>query len=122
MPLVTITLLEGKDQAFIKSLSETIHTAMQETIICPPDVLFHKIHEMKKGHMIYLDNFRSTQRSEDMIWLECNIKAGRSAEQKQAMFKRISNDLYSKLGVRKEDIIIVIRENSPEDWYLNPLN
>jgi 4-oxalocrotonate tautomerase len=122
MPFVTITLQEGKDQKFIKSLSETIHTAMHETIIFPPDVLFHKIHEMKKGQIIFQDNFRNIQRSEGMIFIECTIKKGRSAEQKQSMYERISNDLSSKLGIRKEDIIIVIRENSAEDWYLNPRN
>lgn len=120
MPFVTITLQEGKDKKFIKSLSEIIHTAMQETIDFPADVIFHKVHEMKKGQMIYLENFRNTQRSEDMIFLECTIKSGRNAHQKHEMYQRISNDLSSKLGVRIEDIIIVIRENSTEDWYLQP--
>jgi phenylpyruvate tautomerase PptA (4-oxalocrotonate tautomerase family) len=120
MPFVTITLKEGKDKKFIHSLSEIIHTAMQETIICPEDVLFHKIHEVKKEHMIYLNEFRNIKRSDDMIFIECTIKAGRTADKKQAMYKRISEDLFSELGVRKEDIIIVIRENSAEDWYLQP--
>jgi 4-oxalocrotonate tautomerase len=120
MPFVTITLLEGKDKRFIKSLSESIHSAMQETIVFPADVFFHKIHEVKKEHMIYLNEFRNVKRSENMIFIECTIKTGRTADQKQAMFKRITEDLFSKLGVRKEDIIIVIRENSAEDWYLQP--
>lgn len=120
MPFVTITLQEGKDKKFIKSLSDTIHTAMQETIIFPADVLFHKIHEVKKGQMIYLNEFRNVKRSDNMIFIECTIKTGRTADQKQAMFKRITEDLFSKLGVRKEDIIIVIKENSAEDWYLKP--
>jgi len=120
MPFVTITLKEGKDKKFLKSLSDTIHTAMQETIIFPEDVLFHKIHEVKKEHMIFLNEFRNVKRSEDMIFIECTIKAGRTADKKQAMYKRISEDLSSELGVRKEDIIIVIRENSGEDWYLQP--
>ena len=120
MPFVTITLQEGRDKKFINFLSETIHTAMQETIIFPADVLFHKIHEVKKGQMIYLHEFRNVKRSENMIFIECTIKTGRTADQKQAMYKRISEDLFSKLGVRKEDIIIVIRGNSAEDWYLEP--
>jgi 4-oxalocrotonate tautomerase len=120
MPFVTITLREGKDRKFIKTLSETIHTAMLGTIVFPEDVLFHKIHEVKKEHMIYLDEFRSVKRSDNMIFIECTIKAGRTAEKKQAMYKRISEDLSNELGVRKEDIIIVIKENSGEDWYLEP--
>jgi phenylpyruvate tautomerase PptA (4-oxalocrotonate tautomerase family) len=120
MPFVTITLHEGKDKKFIKSLSEIIHTAMHETIVFPPDVLFHKIDEVKKEHMIYLNEFRNVKRSEDMIFVECTIKTGRTVEQKQAMYIRISEDLFTKLGVRKEDIIIIIKENLPEDWYLQP--
>jgi 4-oxalocrotonate tautomerase len=120
MPFVTITLQEGKDKIFIKSLSENIHKAMVETIVFPKDVLFHKVHEVKKEQMIYLDEFRNIKRSENLIFIECTIKTGRSSEMKQAMYKRISEDLFTKLGVRKEDIIIVIRENSAEDWYLEP--
>ena len=120
MPFVTITLKEGKDKEFIKSLSETIHTAMLATIVFPEDVLFHKIHEVKKEHMIYLDEFRNVKRSDNMIFIECTIKAGRTAEKKQAMYQRISEDLFSELGVRREDIVIVIRENTAEDWFLQP--
>src|ERR1035437_8310477 len=115
MPFVTITLKEGKDKKFIKSLSETIHAAMLETIVFPEDVLFHKIHEVKKEHMIYLNEFRNVKRSENMIFIECTIKAGRTADKKQTMYKRISDDLFSELGIRKEDIIIIIKENSAED-------
>lgn len=121
MPFVTITLKEGKDRKFIKTMSETIHAAMLGTIVFPEDVLFHKIHEVKKENMIYLNEFRNVKRSDDIIFIECTIKAGRTAEKKQAMYKRISEDLFSELGVRKEDIIIVIRENSAEDWYLQPI-
>jgi hypothetical protein len=82
MPFVTITLQEGRDKKFINFLSETIHTAMQETIIFPADVLFHKIQEVKKGQMIYLHEFRNVKRSENMIFIECTIKTGRTADQK----------------------------------------
>lgn len=70
--------------------------------------------------MIYLPEFRNIKRSDDIIFIECTIKSGRTAEQKKAMFSRISENLFSKLRIPKEDIIIVIRENSSEDWHLNP--
>jgi 4-oxalocrotonate tautomerase len=120
MPFVTITLQKGKDKKFIRSLSDIIHTAMQETITFPGDVLFHKVHELEKDNMIYLPEFRNIRRSDNIIFLELTIKTGRTPEQKQAMYKRISDDLSSKLGISKEDIIIVIKENLAEDWYLQP--
>jgi len=120
MPFVTITLHEGKEKSFLKSLSEIIHNAMVDTIVFPSEVLFHKIHELKKGRMIFVPEFRNIKRSENIIFIECTIKSGRTAEQKKSMFHRISENLFSKLQIRKEDIVIVIRENSPEDWYLNP--
>ena len=120
MPFVTISLHEGKNNSFIKSLSDIIHTAMVETIVFPSEVLFHKIHELKKGKMIYLPEFRNIKRSDDIIFIECTIKSGRTAEQKEAMFGRISEDLHAKLNIRNEDVVIVVRENSAEDWHLNP--
>ena len=120
MPFVTITVKTGKDKTYLKKLSEIVHTAMQETIVFPEDVYFHKIHELKKENMLYRADFRDMKRSHDMVFLECTIKAGRTAEQKKLMYDRITNDLSAKLGTRKEDIIIVVRENSAEDWYLQP--
>ncbi len=120
MPFVTITVKTGKDATYLNRLSKIIHTAMQETISFPADVYFHKIHELKKENMLYLSEFRNLKRSHDMLFIECTIKSGRSAEKKQLMYERISNDLNTKLGIRKEDIMIVIRENNAEDWYLHP--
>lgn len=117
MPFVTITLLEGKDKKFIKSLSEIIHTAMIETISIAPEVLYHVVHELKSEQLIYMPEFRGLKRSADFIMLQIIIRNGRSAELKKEMFKKISDGLNTQLGIRKEDLLITLLENSGDNWY-----
>jgi len=117
MPFVTITLHERNDPTFIKTLSEIIHLAMVETILFPHEVLYHTIHEVKPGNMIYSNNHKGLTRSEDIIFLQITLKEGRDVEQKNAMYQRITDDLDLQLGIRKEDIMIILTENKSTDWF-----
>ncbi len=117
MPFVTITLPEGKDQQYIQSLSSIVHSAMVDTINCPPITIYHNIHEVKPGHMIYLPEYKKMKRSENVVFLQITMKEGRTPEMKQQMYETISSRLNESLGIRFEDIIIIVTESKAEDWY-----
>ena len=117
MPYVQISINEGKERSYLENLSGIIHTAMIETIDCPEEVLYHTINELKPNQMIFKSEFRGMQRSADMIFIQMILKEGRTAEKKNAMYKKITSDLHKSLGLRKEDIFISVTENSGADWY-----
>ncbi len=117
MPFVTITLPEGKDQQFIQSLSSLVHSAMVETINCPPAVLYHVVHQVKQEQLMYLPEYKDMQRSKDIVILQIAMKEGRTPEMKKLMYETISSRLNNSLGIRYEDIIIVVSESKAEDWY-----
>lgn len=117
MPIVTITLIEGKEPAFISALSQIVHTAMVETIQCPPATLYHIINEVKRDRLIFLREYKGLKRSDDVVILQITLKEGRTPEQKKMLYERISRDAHDQLGVRKENLWIILTDNKPEDWY-----
>ena len=117
MPFVTITLPEGNNQQFIQSLSAIVQAAMVETIKCPPNSLYHRIQQVRRDELIYLPGYNNILRSENVIMFEITLKEGRTAEQKKQLYEAISSGLNKNLGIRYEDIIIVLTENKAEDWY-----
>lgn len=117
MPFVSITLREGKSEAFLKTLSETIHKAMVSTIACPPETLYHEILQTGKNGRVYLPQYRGMERTEDMIFIRMILKEGRTAEQKNAMYRLICKELHRELGIRTEDLFITLTENKAEDWF-----
>ena len=46
----------------------------------------------------------------------CTCAAGRTKEQKIALFQEISSGLARETGVRPEDVIINLVENQRENW------
>lgn len=117
MPVVTITLKEGRGEEFIGKLSDIIHEVMIKEIDCPMEVKYHAVHEVKNTNLIYKDEFRSMKRSDEMIFIQMTLKEGRTAEKKKAMYERLTDELHGKLGVRTEDIFISVTESKAEDWY-----
>jgi 4-oxalocrotonate tautomerase family enzyme len=117
MPYVQISITEGKDRSYLDKLSGIIHSAMVETIDCPEEVLYHTINELKPNQMILKSEFRGMKRTADMIFIQMILKEGRTAEKKNAMYRKITEDLHKSLGLRKEDILITVTENSADDWY-----
>jgi len=53
MPLVNISLIEGKSSEYQRELGDLIHKSMVETINCPPLDRFQIITEYKKTQLIY---------------------------------------------------------------------
>lgn len=117
MPIVNITLVKGRDRAFIGALSEIIHSAMVDTVNCPPHTRYHAINEVAREDLIYLPEYKGLRRTDSVVLLQITLKEGRTTEQKKAMYERISSDLNKKLGVRFEDVFIILTQNSADDWY-----
>ena len=55
-------------------------------------------------------------RSDDVVFIQISLSAGRSREEKQGFFKRAVEYLREKPGLRPEDVAINLVENSREDW------
>lgn len=54
-------------------------------------------------------------RTDKLVFIQI-FQQGRNAEQKQAIYASLADELESKCGVPKTDLIISVAKNEREDW------
>jgi phenylpyruvate tautomerase PptA (4-oxalocrotonate tautomerase family) len=116
MPLVRIDLAKGKPAAHRKALGDIVYKAMQQTIGVPEDDKFQIITEHDPAELNTPKSYLGIAYSPDLVLIQMTISLGRTVEMKQALYKRIADDLNAQLGVRREDVFINIVEVAKENW------
>jgi 4-oxalocrotonate tautomerase len=116
MPLVQISLREGKSDAYRRAIGESVHRAMVETINVPALDRFQVITEHSPDSLIYDPTYLGIQRTDDVIFVKITLNAGRSTEQKRALYARMTELLSNSPGVRPWDVLISLVEVARENW------
>lgn len=112
MPLIQISLIEGKSQEYIKSLADGIHAALCSTWGIPINDRFQTITEFKKEHFHFDKTIWEVDRSDDvvLIYISCSV------EMKKNFYKALIKILEVNPKIRKEDVFVTIVNNDPENW------
>ena len=118
MPFTQISLKKGTSQAFRSALMEEIYIAMRESIGIPEDDRFATITELEPGNYNSSGNYAGVNRTEDVIFIQITLNAGRTVELKKALYAAVAQRLSKNPGVRPEDIVISLIEVAKEDWSL----
>lgn len=116
MPLVRISLLEGKPESYRQKIGDAVHRAMVETINVPPQDRFQIITELSKAGFIYDPAYLNIQRSDNLVMVQITLNTGRTTEMKKAFYKRLAELLHAESGLRKEDLLINLVEVVKENW------
>jgi phenylpyruvate tautomerase PptA (4-oxalocrotonate tautomerase family) len=116
MPLVRISLVKGKPEAYRRKVGDAIHRALVETIGVPPLDRFQLISEHESGDLVYDSNYLGIARSSDLVIIQITISVGRTLEQKRALYRRIAANLGAAVGLRPEDGWINLVEVAKENW------
>ena len=116
MPLVRISLKKRKSPADLAALSESVHRAMVETINVPPDDRFQMIHEHSPESLVADRRYLGIERSDDVVLIQITLNAGRTLEQKRALYRGIADRLAASPGLRPEDILVSLVEVPKENW------
>lgn len=117
MPLVRISHLAGKPQAFADALSHAVHDAMVETFNVPADDYFQIVteHAAKiglRGPARFLD----VAHSDDLAFIQITCSHGRTLETKRALYAAIVAKTVAATGLRAEDVVINSVETARENW------
>jgi phenylpyruvate tautomerase PptA (4-oxalocrotonate tautomerase family) len=116
VPLVRISLMQGKPKDFGKKVGEVIYRAMLETINVPTKDNFQLITEHDKNGLIYDPSYLDIQRTDGVIFIQITLNEGRTLELKKTFYRAVAEGLHKELGVRMEDVFISLVEVKKENW------
>lgn len=110
MPLIKISMIEGRALEEKHKVAESIHNALVETFRIPAEDKNIRIEEYKKENYIL-----SEGKSEQYILVEIAAFPGRNTDTKRLLYKTIVENLGS-LGIKPEDVFILLYEEPLENW------
>ena len=116
MPLVRISLREGKSEQYRRALADGVHQAIVEAIDAPAQDRFQIITEYASADLIYDPSYLGINRSADIVIVQITLSAGRKPPQKRKLFRRMAEILATSPGLRSEDLMINLVETSWENW------
>ena len=116
MPLVRIDLAEGRDPATVALIGDTVHAALVATIDVPEHDRFQVITEHPQRDLVVDREYLDIARTDGAVLVQITLNAGRTLDQKRALYARIAEQLHVRAGVRTEDVLINLVEVAKEDW------
>ena len=116
MPLVRISLREGKSEQYRKAVADGVHRAMVEGAAVPEQDRFQIITEHPPSGLIYDPTYLGIQRTNDIVMVQITLSTGRKLAQKRQLFKRMAEILAENPGLRPEDLMINLVEVAWENW------
>jgi len=116
VPLVQVFLKRGLSSSQLSLVSEAIHGAMVERINVPRDDQFQIIQEHSPETLVADRRYMGIERSDNVVFIQITLNAGRTLEQKRALYRTIADKLAASPGLRREDILVSLVEVPKENW------
>jgi len=116
MPLVRISLMQGKPVEFRSKVGEIVYQTMVDTINVPPKDNFQIITEHDEHGLIYDPEYLNIPRTDGIVMIQITLNDGRTVDLKKAFYKRLAERLHEELGIRIEDVFISLIEVRKENW------
>ena len=116
MPLVRIDLYAGKSPDYRRALGDGVHRALVEALAIPPDDRFQVITEHPPEGLIYDPQYLGVRRSDNVVFVQVTLSAGRKPQQKRKLFKRMAEILAESPGLKPQELVINLVEVVWENW------
>ena len=116
MPLARIDLTQGQSAEYRQAIGEVVYDAMVEILKVPEGDRFQVITEHSANDLIYDPSYLGIERTDDVVFVQIALSAGRKPPQKSKLYKRIVELLGKNPGVRPQDLMINLIETAWENW------
>lgn len=116
MPLIQVDLKKSLYEDKGKDISDAIHNALVEGLGMETTDLFQVFRPHEEGEIIFSPTYDNRDRR-DLLIIRITMVQMFSLEQKKKAFKELTRRLMD-VGVRRDDILACIVENSQENWTL----
>ncbi|WP_440857165.1 tautomerase family protein [Staphylococcus shinii] len=115
MPLMKIDLIKGREREEIKKILNISYEVMLNTFKAPKGDRYQIVNQHEDYEMQILDTGLGVERTKNVIVFTI-ITRPRTQQQKQSFYSELTNKLHDDMGIRKEDIMFSLIENTNEDW------
>ena len=115
MPLIKLDMIKGREKEEIKSILDITYNVMLDAFQAPKGDKYLIVNQHEDYEMEILDTGLGIERTDDVIVFTI-VSRPRTKEQKTTFYKNLVNMLHEKVGIRKEDIMISLVENTDENW------
>src|SRR5260370_34648506 len=116
MDIGRIDLREGKTPEYRIKVGEMVYRALLDVFGVPKDDRFQVITEHPKTGLQFDRDYLGVHRSDDCVFLQITLNAGRAVELKQRFYKAVADGLHDGLKLRREDVFISLVEVPKENW------
>jgi 4-oxalocrotonate tautomerase family enzyme len=108
MPLIKVDIEKGNSKEFLTSLIDLTMNCVQEILKLPSDDRNIRLEEYEKGLFQMKYPYR--------LIIEISMFYGRTIETKRKLYQEIVSTLFDNLGIKKEEVFILINEQPKENW------
>ncbi|MFD5800423.1 tautomerase family protein [Streptomyces sp. NPDC127020] len=118
MPFVRIDA-HGTDADRLDALGRAVHDALVETLGIPHDDRFQVLtgHDGTRSALRW-DDYLGVHRDEGIVFVAIALRAGRTSERKQALYRRIAELAETYAGTEPRNVFVTLTENTSADWSL----
>ena len=116
MPLVRVSLKNGRSEQAKKIILDQIYLAMRETFDVPENDRFMILTEHDGADFSFDRSYLDIARSDQLVIIQLTVSNTRTVEKKKALFAGITRRLSEEAGMRPEDVFINLVETEKENW------
>ncbi len=116
MPLVRISIPAHFTPERQQALSAAVHDSMVATINVPAADRFQIITRHGPEDLVIDPAFLDIERGKDAVIVNITLRSGRTNDQKRALYAHVADTASRSAGMRPQDIMIVLTENTLPDW------
>jgi phenylpyruvate tautomerase PptA (4-oxalocrotonate tautomerase family) len=116
MPLVTLTLRQGRSPALKSTVLDAVHAALVASGVPPAD-RFQRVLELDAEHFRFDAKYPDveTARDDDFVLVEILWSAGRSVKVKKELLRHLMSSLRAA-GLDPEKVMVCFKETTWENW------
>ena len=111
MPLIRIDITEGRTDAEIKTLMDTVQDCVVEAFKVPVKDRYQIVTEHKPGRMILLDTGLGFERTEQAIVIQV-FTSPRKTVNKNKFYQLLATNLEAKCGLNPKDLLVSMMTNT----------
>ena len=113
MPVVKISILEGRGRKYRRALLDGVHSALVEGFQIPDSDRHQLLYELDRDHFEI-----SEGKSDQFVLVEIIAFQGRSLDAKRKLYAAIVRNFGEAPGISGDDILIILHEPPMENWGL----